>query len=62
MICDLCGNYHTTHTCMQVQYIDYYDKFEHYNPYLDQYGPNWNNSYTYGWDNQRKCIVILHVA
>ena len=49
---DLCGGHDATHTCNQVQNMDYYDEFGHCNLYFDQYGPNWDNSYTYGWDNQ----------
>ena len=52
MICDLCGCYHNTRTCMQVQNMDYYDEFGCYNPYFNQYGANWSNSHAYGWDNQ----------
>ena len=51
-ICDLCGGYHTTHICRQAQNERYYNELGYYNPYFDQNGPNWSNSYTYGWDNQ----------
>ena len=52
MIYDLCENYHATHTCRQAQNTNYYDDFGHFNPCFDQYGPNRENSYAYGWDNQ----------
>ena len=48
----LCGGHHATYTCRQVQNVDNYDEFGHCNLYLDQYGPNWDNSCDYGWDNQ----------
>ena len=35
MICDLCGGYHTTHTCRQAQNVNYFDEFGHCNPYFD---------------------------
>nr|XP_027085682.1 uncharacterized protein LOC113707618 [Coffea arabica]XP_027085771.1 uncharacterized protein LOC113707684 [Coffea arabica] len=52
VICDLCGGYHASNTCMQVQNVDYYDELEHYNPCFDRYSANWSNSSAYGWDNQ----------
>mgnify|MGYP004709237509 CR=1 FL=1 len=52
VICDLCGGYHATNTCMQVQNVDYYDELEHYNPCFDRYSANLSNSSAYGWDNQ----------
>lgn len=51
VVCDLCGSNHATYTCMQAQYVDYYDEFEHYNSCFDQYGANCDNPYTYGWNN-----------
>ena len=54
LICDLCGGYHTIHTCRQTQNVDYYGEFGHYNSCFDQYGPNRGNLYAYGLDNQ--CI------
>ena len=54
VICDLCRGYHATHTCMQVQNVDYYDEFGHCNPCFDQCNHNWGNSYAYAWDNQCK--------
>ena len=36
MSCDLCEGYHVTHTYMQAQNMDYFDEFEHFNPYFDQ--------------------------
>ena len=30
MICDLCGGYHATYECLQVQNMNYYYEFEHY--------------------------------
>ena len=52
VICELCGDYHATHTCRQVQNVDYYDELGHYNPCFDQNGSNWGNSCAYGWGNQ----------
>ena len=47
-ICDLCGDDHATYICRQVQNVNYCDELGYYNPYFDQNGPNWRNSYTYG--------------
>ena len=44
MICDLCGGYHATYECIQIQHVDYYDELEHCNSCFDQYGSNWGNS------------------
>ena len=35
MICDLCESYHTNHTCIQAQNMNYYDEFGHYNSCCD---------------------------
>ena len=51
VICDLCGNYHTTNTCLQAQNVNYYDELGHYNHCFDHYGANLNNSSAYGWGN-----------
>ena len=32
--------------------MDYYDEFGHYNSCFGQNGPNWDNSYTYGFNNK----------
>ena len=52
MICELCGGYHATHTCMQAQNMDYYGEFGHYNSCFDQCNHNWGNYSAYGQDNQ----------
>ena len=59
MICNLCRGHHATHTCIQIQNIDYYDEFDHCNHCFNQYGSNWSNSYTYKWDNQYAYIASL---
>ena len=45
IICDLCGDYHATHICRQAQNVNYFNEFEHCNPYFEQYGPNWGSFY-----------------
>ena len=52
VICDLCGGYHATYEYMQIQNMDYYDEFGHYNSCFDQCNPSWGSYYDYGWNNQ----------
>ena len=44
----------------QVQSVNYYDEFEHFNPCFNQYGTNWDNSYTYCWGNQYAYNISSH--
>ena len=62
----MCGGYHATHTCRQVQNVRYYDELGHCNPCFDQNGLNWNNFYTYYWDamcayNDSPCFMIINI-